>query len=689
MKRTRIILLILSLLLIIIGCTNDNTTNTASLTTTKDNVTTTTVDNNSSTTSSKEITTTKEDIPTTTTTYDEPTTTQKPVTTTTKEVVTTTKENITTTQEPVITTTQEIVTTTEEIVTTTQEIITTTRHIHSFGTNYSYNERYHYKECECGETSQIGIHTFSNWIKDKDITDNEDGLMSRTCMVCGYKETKLMDRLSYDENYLFYELSSDMTYYILSDISFYSNSHLIVPSTFNNKPVLEIRIDSLSPINALIKSITLSEGIKKISESSFMWYSSIEQVALPSSIEDIGIQAFSHCDKLARINIPSSIKTIKRNVFSNCSSLAAITLTEGLERIEESAFNGCTSLTQVVLPSTVSYIGSTAFAKCISLTSIEVVENNEYYKSINGNLYDTNYNLIIYLSSKDETVYNVPENAKELDLSKLSENKNLETINIPSSLTLLVFKNANTESLKEININENNETYKSLDGVVFSKDLKTLIYYPRYKESNSYIVPTGTETIGENAFSNSKYLKSLTLPSSLKNISDEAFSYTLLTELDIPMSVDIVGEKILYRNSSIEILKVPFLGSSKEDETNTSVGYFFGQQNSRYIYFDLNITYIPDTLEVLILKEGCKKLSNNALKYAPVSILVLPNTIESIGSELITNISLPTKSLNWIFFEGTKNKWDELNQEQNQFVGIDMVFNYTVSNDPRNDINEE
>ena len=659
MKRTKIIVLFLSLLLIVIGCTNDNTTSITSLTTTKDNVTTI-IDNTTSTTStSLEITTTKEDIPTTTTTYSEPTTT--------KEVVTTTTEEIT----------------------TTQEIITTTSHTHSFGTNYSYNERYHYKECECGETSQIGIHTFSNWIVEKDITDNEDGLMSRTCTACGYKETKLMDRLSYDENYLFYELSSDRTYYILSDISFYSNSHLIVPSTFNNKPVLEIRIDSLSPINALIKSITLSEGIKKISESSFMWYSSVEQVTLPSSIEDIGIQAFSNCDKLARINIPNSIKTIKRNVFSNCSSLATITLTEGLERIEESAFYGCTSLTQIVLPSTVSYIDSSAFDKCMSLTTLEVAENNEYYKSINGNLYDADYNLIIYLSSKDETVYNVPENAKELDLSKLSENKNLETINIPSSLTLLVFKNANNENLKEININENNETYRSLDGVVFSKDIKTLIYYPRYKESTSYIVPTGTETIGVNAFSNNKYLKTVTLPSSLKNISDEAFSYTLLTELDIPTSVETVGEKILYRNSSIEILKVPFLGSSKEDETNASIGYFFGQQNSRYIYFDLNITYIPDTLEVLIIKEGCKKLSNNALKYAPVSILVLPTTIESIGSELITNISLPTKSLNWILFEGTKNKWDELNQGQNQFAGINIMFNYMASNDPRNDINTE
>ena len=56
------------------------------------------------------------------------------------------------------------------------------------------------------------------------------------------------------------------------------------------------------------------------------------------------------------------------------------------------------------------------------------------------------------------------------------------------------------KNLKSIEINKNNNKYKSIDGVLFTKDGKTLITYPASKEESSYIIPIDVEEIEFDAF---------------------------------------------------------------------------------------------------------------------------------------------------------------------------------------------
>lgn len=57
-----------------------------------------------------------------------------------------------------------------------------------------------------------------------------------------------------------------------------------------------------------------------------------------------------------------------------------------------------------------------------------------------------------------------------------------------------------------INVDADNQSYKSVDGVLFSKNGKSILAYPggRYGE---YDIPTGTEIIGQDAFPDAKSLK--------------------------------------------------------------------------------------------------------------------------------------------------------------------------------------
>ena len=54
--------------------------------------------------------------------------------------------------------------------------------------------------------------------------------------------------------------------------------------------------------------------------------------------------------------------------------------------------------------------------------------------------------------------------------------------------------------LKAINVDRNNPTLKSVDGVLYSKDMSILYNYPAAKEGKSYTVPAVTETLDDESF---------------------------------------------------------------------------------------------------------------------------------------------------------------------------------------------
>ena len=87
-------------------------------------------------------------------------------------------------------------------------------------------------------------------------------------------------------------------------------------------------------------------------------------------------------------------------------------------------------------------------------------------------------------------------------------------------------------SLEKVIISENHPDYCTVDGVVFDKEMKTLLFYPENKPDSVYAIPDTVTTIGENAFQNVKNLTKLYIPESVTNVNDNTFSnYSALTEI--------------------------------------------------------------------------------------------------------------------------------------------------------------
>jgi hypothetical protein len=122
-------------------------------------------------------------------------------------------------------------------------------------------------------------------------------------------------------------------------------------------------------------------------------------------------------------------------------------------------------------------------------------------------------------------------------------NESLVSVTIPAGVTTIdkwVFSGCN--SLKAISVAAANRQYKDIDGVVFSKDGKTLLIYPVGGKTD-YTVPAGVTTIGDNAFEWCESLSSVTIPAGVTAIGVKAFDgCESLTAVTIPDSVTSIGD---------------------------------------------------------------------------------------------------------------------------------------------------
>ena len=85
-------------------------------------------------------------------------------------------------------------------------------------------------------------------------------------------------------------------------------------------------------------------------------------------------------------------------------------------------------------------------------------------------------------------------------------------------------------ALKEINVDSENNVFKSIDGVLYSNDGKTLLRYPINKTADTFTIPNGVTKIDRYAFSDCEKLKLVIFPDSLTII--DIFAFLRCSSLD-------------------------------------------------------------------------------------------------------------------------------------------------------------
>lgn len=325
---------------------------------------------------------------------------------------------------------------------------------------------------------------------------------------------------------------------------------------------------------------------------------------------------------------------ISEYMFYNCNGLLSISLPTGTVKIENYAFNDCNNLKQIIIPDACTTIESNSILHCKNLESISLSSNVNYF-----------------------------------DCTILQDCPNLNSIHV----------------------DEANPYFVSEDGILYSKDKKTIVGYPMGKgtsfeipsvvtiighyafrgsqledivipegvteiQSNAFllcrnltsiVIPNTVISIGSHAFDGCANLSSVALSSNLETIEAFAFGNCAnLHSIDIPKSVKKINGSAFFSCTFLKELTV--------DEENvyftTDNGVLYTKDMKKLIKCPAALYatsfQIPDGVEVLdedafdeckniqqfYLPQSVKTIGNSTFKNCSMSSINLPQTTSSLGS---------------------------------------------------------
>lgn len=134
-----------------------------------------------------------------------------------------------------------------------------------------------------------------------------------------------------------------------------------------------------------LTEVTIPDGVVKLREGAFSDCKNLKHVHLPDSVKIIGDSVFRDCTSLQSVNL-GQVQFIGNNAFNGCVSLQNISFSEGLEEIKDHSFENCSSLENVNLPAGLMSIGVKAFSGCKSLKQIiigkdlDIIKTNAFWR---------------------------------------------------------------------------------------------------------------------------------------------------------------------------------------------------------------------------------------------------------------------------------------------------------------------
>jgi hypothetical protein len=279
--------------------------------------------------------------------------------------------------------------------------------------------------------------------------------------------------------------------------------------------------------------------------------------------------------------------------------------------INDGAFAGCTSITSIVIPNSVTYLGEGVFNDCPNLSSVSIGTG------VTG-----------------------------FTLNLFRDCISLINLTVPSNILIISPESFyGCSNLTNINIDSNNPNYTSVDGVVFNKNITTLVLYPIGK-IGSYSIPNTVTTIAFESFLNCTNLTNITIPNSVTNIQTYSLvGCTGLISLIIPNSVTSIGDYAFLDCTNINSVTI------SNNLTSINTGIFqrcsaltivtipnivtsIGQQ----AFFDCtNLTRVTIPNSVTSINLGafstCPNLKN----------ITIPKNVTTIGNQAFANCTSLTR----------------------------------------------
>lgn len=371
-----------------------------------------------------------------------------------------------------------------------------------------------------------------------------------------------------------------------------------IPDSLEGKPVTSLKLfDNSKKVDGIIKEIHIPSSVTEIVQ--FCWVTDRVSVANDNPNYATDGRAIFNKDMTELIlfpvseteeyNIPDSVKKISNGAFRNHPRLRTISIPESVLEIGSAAFSGCKNLIEIFGGIGITTIGKDAFFGTPWL-------NDGEEKIFGGTLYyqcalaegKVTASIAVPAGVKVISLHAFPHQIRD-DIKTITLPETVETIEggalqlpavkelyiprkvgkieeetLPSCVSYIArweLMISNVADIEAIHVAPENETYADIDGVLFSKDLKTLVLYPINKKEDKYIIPEGTETIGAKAFVGNRNIIELVLPESLQSIEvvnhvGAMAGMQKLRKVTIGNSIQVIPENAFSHCKQLETVKI-------------------------------------------------------------------------------------------------------------------------------------
>ena len=291
--------------------------------------------------------------------------------------------------------------------------------------------------------------------------------------------------------------------------------------------------------NKNIKRVVIKKGVTAIADFAFKGCKKLKEIILPSTLKKIGAYAFEECP-IKNITIPKSVKSIEPGAFAG-SSIKSITIPKTVKKLGEGVFGDCKKLESITMPGNIGVI------------KYEEPDDEYQPKSFVGD-----------------------------------SCKSLKKIKFTTSLNINILKRVGKSGGFEVLAND--PKYKSVNGLLYSKDGKTLLRIPHGRKK--VIISDKCTTVTAGSYGYEMYL------------ADSA-----MKEIVFPKTVTKI------------ILDDTLLGPSYYECNNIKI--------------TLNMDYLDDGYLCAYLMKDISKIDDRSA-WETIDGLVVPDNVKTIGTEAFT-----------------------------------------------------
>lgn len=218
----------------------------------------------------------------------------------------------------------------------------------------------------------------------------------------------------------------------------------------------------------------------------------------------------------------------------------------------------------------------------------------------------------------------IEEGITQINSRRFIGSSALESVSLPKTITNLgEYAFENCQSLKEILVDDENENFKSTDGVLYTKNMQTLLIYPANRENTDFSIPETVRSFGDYAFDYSQNLENITIPAGLRSMGEYEPFYCAksIKNFDVATGNGYYASKdgCLYSKDLKKLIKYTIAG---EDKSVTIDGSTIINDNAFYNSANLEEVVLKNSVSEIgyMAFYNCDKLSKLTIENSECKI---------------------------------------------------------------------